>query len=121
MCDFFSRVLFFPIFKSDSVDFYFFRFRFGPRFPPMNKAYSTSLLEIGSQVAEEMGIADIVHKGVYTCLGGPSFETVAELKMLRMVGVDAVGKFYFFSPFYQKRGWKKFETKKKWFLQIIEF
>lgn len=65
--------------------------RFGPRFPPMNKAYSTSLLEIGSQVAEEMGIADIVHKGVYTCLGGPSFETVAELKMLRMVGVDAVG------------------------------
>ncbi|XP_051174611.1 purine nucleoside phosphorylase-like isoform X3 [Leptopilina boulardi] len=65
--------------------------RFGPRFPPMNKAYSTTLMDIGSQVAEEMGIADIVHKGVYTCLGGPSFETVAELKMLRMVGVDAVG------------------------------
>ncbi|XP_076247245.1 purine nucleoside phosphorylase isoform X2 [Calliopsis andreniformis] len=65
--------------------------RFGPRFPPMNKAYNTNLLEIGQQVAEEMGICDIVHKGVYTCLGGPNFETVAELKMLRMVGVDAVG------------------------------
>lgn len=65
--------------------------RFGPRFPPMNKAYNKTLLEIGSQVADEMGIADIVHKGVYTCLGGPSFETVAELKMLRMMGVDAVG------------------------------
>ncbi|XP_033207169.1 purine nucleoside phosphorylase-like isoform X2 [Belonocnema kinseyi] len=65
--------------------------RFGPRFPPMNKAYNKEILEIGSQVAEQMGIGDIVHKGVYTCLGGPSFETVAELKMLRMMGVDAVG------------------------------
>ncbi|XP_076752326.1 purine nucleoside phosphorylase isoform X2 [Xylocopa sonorina] len=65
--------------------------RFGPRFPPMNKAYNIQLLETGQQVAEEMGISDIVHKGVYTCLGGPNFETVAELKMLRMIGVDAVG------------------------------
>ncbi|XP_076684774.1 purine nucleoside phosphorylase isoform X2 [Andrena cerasifolii] len=65
--------------------------RFGPRFPPMNKAYSDELLEMGDQVAREMGISDFVHKGVYTCLGGPNFETVAELKMLRMVGVDAVG------------------------------
>ncbi|XP_029676655.1 purine nucleoside phosphorylase isoform X2 [Formica exsecta] len=65
--------------------------RFGPRFPPMNRAYNTELIEIGRQVAEEMGIGDFVHKGVYTCLGGPNFETVAELKMLRMVGVDAVG------------------------------
>ncbi|XP_078038771.1 purine nucleoside phosphorylase [Augochlora pura] len=65
--------------------------RFGPRFPPMNKAYNRALLDMGQQVAGEMGIADMVHKGVYTCLGGPNFETVAELKMLRMVGVDAVG------------------------------
>ncbi|XP_044001272.1 purine nucleoside phosphorylase-like isoform X2 [Aphidius gifuensis] len=65
--------------------------RFGPRFPPMNKAYNKQLLEVGTQVAEEMGISDIIHKGVYTCLGGPNFETVAELKMLSMVGVDAVG------------------------------
>ncbi|XP_050461052.1 purine nucleoside phosphorylase isoform X2 [Cataglyphis hispanica] len=65
--------------------------RFGPRFPPMNKAYNAELIKIGRQVAEDMGISDIVHKGVYTCLGGPNFETVAELKMLRMVGVDAVG------------------------------
>ncbi|EFN84296.1 Purine nucleoside phosphorylase [Harpegnathos saltator] len=65
--------------------------RFGPRFPPMNKAYNVTLRDIGAQVAEEMGISDIVHRGVYTCLGGPNFETVAELKMLRMVGVDAVG------------------------------
>ncbi|KAK2587696.1 hypothetical protein KPH14_003812 [Odynerus spinipes] len=65
--------------------------RFGPRFPPMNKAYNTELIKVGEQVAQEMGVSDIVHKGVYTCLGGPNFETVAELKMLRMVGVDAVG------------------------------
>ncbi|XP_031825947.1 purine nucleoside phosphorylase isoform X2 [Nomia melanderi] len=65
--------------------------RFGPRFPPMNKAYDKMLLGVGQEVAKEMGIGDIVHEGVYTCLGGPNFETVAELKMLRMVGVDAVG------------------------------
>lgn len=62
----------------------------------MNKAYDNRLLEIGQEVAEEMGIGDIVHKGVYTCLGGPNFETVAELKMLRMVGVDAVGWLFSF-------------------------
>lgn len=61
----------------------------------MNKAYDRELLKVGREVAEEMGISDIVHKGVYTCLGGPSFETVAELKMLRMIGVDAVGTFIY--------------------------
>lgn len=65
--------------------------RFGPRFPPMNQAYNAELLETGLKIAKEMKIDDIVHKGVYTCLGGPNFETVAELKMLRMAGVDAVG------------------------------
>lgn len=58
----------------------------------MNKAYNAFLLEIGEQVADEMGIKDTVHRGVYTCLGGPNFETVAELRMLRMIGVDAVGQ-----------------------------
>lgn len=57
----------------------------------MSKAYDTNILQIGQQVAEEMGISNLVHKGVYTCLGGPNFETVAELRMLKMVGVDAVG------------------------------
>ncbi|XP_017767483.1 PREDICTED: purine nucleoside phosphorylase isoform X1 [Eufriesea mexicana] len=65
--------------------------RFGPRFPPMSKAYDKDILQIGQQVAEEMGISNLVHKGVYTCLGGPNFETVAELRMLKMIGVDAVG------------------------------
>lgn len=59
----------------------------------MSKAYNKQLLKIGSEIAEEMGINDKVHTGVYTCLGGPNYETVAELRMLRMLGVDAVGKF----------------------------
>ncbi len=33
-----------------------------------------------------------LHEGVYAMLGGPNFETVAELRMLRICGIDAVGK-----------------------------
>lgn len=38
-----------------------------------------------------MNIDEQIHEGVYTCLGGPNYETVAELKMLKTLGVDAVG------------------------------
>lgn len=65
--------------------------RFGPRFPPMNKAYDRKLTNYAFQIAKEMGIENDVHEGVYTCLGGPNYETVAELKMLKILGVDAVG------------------------------
>ena len=37
-----------------------------------------------------------LHEGVYAMLGGPNFETVAELRMLKICGVDAVGKFFFY-------------------------
>lgn len=43
------------------------------------------------QVAKDLNIENIVREGTYTCLGGPNFETVAELKMLQMLGVDTVG------------------------------
>jgi len=36
-----------------------------------------------------------LHEGVYAMLGGPNFETVAELKMLKVCGVDAIGKRHF--------------------------
>lgn len=65
--------------------------RFGPRFPPMNKAYDRQMTEYAFQIARELGIEKDMHEGVYTCLGGPNYETVAELKMLKILGVDAVG------------------------------
>lgn len=65
--------------------------RFGPRFPPMNKAYDKELLSNVKKIAVEIGLDDGLHEGVYACLGGPNFETVAELRMLKMLGVDAVG------------------------------
>lgn len=65
--------------------------RFGPRFPPMNRAYCTDLIEKAKKIGEDLGIGHHIREGVYTCLGGPNFETVAELKMLHMLGVDAVG------------------------------
>lgn len=65
--------------------------RFGPRFPPMNKAYDIRMKQHALDIAKDLGISDQVHEGVYTCLGGPNYETVAELKMLKILGVDCVG------------------------------
>jgi len=61
----------------------------GPRFPDMSQAYDRTLCDLARQVAREAGIP--LHEGVYVCLAGPSFETPADLRFLRAVGVDAVG------------------------------
>ena len=61
----------------------------GPRFPDMGFAYDRELGEISRQVAKENGIA--LQEGVYVCLAGPSFETPADLRFLKAIGVDAVG------------------------------
>lgn len=66
--------------------------RFGPRFPAINRAYDVNVRRFAKQVAAEMKINDIVHEGVYSVVGGPSFETIAEIRMLAALGVDAVGK-----------------------------
>ncbi|CAH1985583.1 unnamed protein product [Acanthoscelides obtectus] len=65
--------------------------RFGPRFPPMNKAYDRDVIKAARNIAKDLGLEKNIHEGVYTCLGGPNFETVAELKMLKMLGADTVG------------------------------
>lgn len=65
--------------------------RFGLRFPPMNQAYDAKLIALAKQVGKELGMEKNLHEGVYTCLGGPNYETVAELRMLKILGVDAVG------------------------------
>ncbi len=61
----------------------------GPRFPDMSEAYDRSLRAVALRVAGELGIA--LCQGVYIGLGGPNFETPADLRFLRMIGVDAVG------------------------------
>jgi purine-nucleoside phosphorylase len=62
---------------------------FGPRFPDMSQAYDRQLCQVARTVAAEKQIR--LHEGVYVCLAGPSFETPADLRFLRMIGADAVG------------------------------
>jgi purine-nucleoside phosphorylase len=61
----------------------------GPRFPDMGQAYDRELGELARQSAKEFGIT--LREGVYVCLAGPSFETPADLRFLKAIGVDAVG------------------------------
>jgi purine-nucleoside phosphorylase len=61
----------------------------GPRFVGMVHTYDRELRELAHQVAIENEIT--LHEGVYVCLSGPNFETPAEIRMLRMIGGDAVG------------------------------
>lgn len=61
----------------------------GNRFVPMNGAYDPALIEAAKKNAREMNIA--LQEGVYTAVGGPNYETVAELRCLRLMGVDSVG------------------------------
>jgi purine-nucleoside phosphorylase len=61
----------------------------GPRFPAMNNAYDKQLRRLTLEVARERGID--LKQGVYAGLGGPTFETPAEIRFLRMAGADACG------------------------------
>merc|ERR1711963_911562 len=65
--------------------------RFGPRFFPCNDIYNTDYRKMARRVAKELNLEGIVRQGVYAMVGGPNYETVAELKMLRELGVDSVG------------------------------
>jgi purine-nucleoside phosphorylase len=61
----------------------------GSRFVDMSQAYDLELREMALRVAKDLGFP--LRQGVYICLAGPSFETPADLKFLRLIGVDAVG------------------------------
>jgi purine-nucleoside phosphorylase len=63
--------------------------RFGPRFPDMTEAYSKRLRQVADEAAAAHGVS-LAH-GVYAALHGPSYETPAEIRYLRTIGVDAVG------------------------------
>lgn len=62
---------------------------FGPRFPDMSQAYDRDLGKLARDVAERNKIK--LKEGVYAGLSGPSFETPADLRFLRLAGADAVG------------------------------
>jgi purine-nucleoside phosphorylase len=63
--------------------------RFGPRFPDMTEVYSRRLRGIADEASMTTGVA--VTHGVYVAMRGPSYETPAEIRYLRTIGVDAVG------------------------------
>lgn len=61
----------------------------GTRFPDMSKIFSDRLIEVLKRVSKESNVN--LCEGVYAQCTGPSFETPAEIKMLRTIGADAVG------------------------------
>jgi purine-nucleoside phosphorylase len=61
----------------------------GPRFPDMSQPYDRILGELARQAASRNKIT--LREGVYAGLSGPSFESPADLRFLRLAGADAVG------------------------------
>ena len=62
---------------------------FGPRFPDLSNAYDKELRAIVKKAAKDIQIE--LQEGVYACMSGPAYETPAEIRMLRILGGDAVG------------------------------
>ncbi|MBA3770076.1 MAG: purine-nucleoside phosphorylase, partial [Blastocatellia bacterium] len=76
--------------------------RFGPRFPDMSAVYDRELQTVASEEAKAISyerfsaglddeLIDFMHWGIYCALSGPTYETPAEIRMLREYGADAVG------------------------------
>lgn len=76
--------------------------RFGARFPDMTQIYDTKFQEIAACQANKMArerfesgktkkLEPLLRRGVYCALSGPTYETPAEIRMLRMLGADVVG------------------------------
>ncbi len=63
--------------------------RFGPRFVNMSEPYSRSMIGKAKEIATQNSIE--VHDGVYLGLQGPTFETLAEYRMVKILGADCVG------------------------------
>jgi purine-nucleoside phosphorylase len=63
--------------------------RLGPRFPDMSRAYAPSLRTLLLESAQRTHVP--LRQGVYAMVAGPSYETPAEIRMLRTLGADAVG------------------------------
>jgi purine-nucleoside phosphorylase len=63
--------------------------RFGPRFLNMSEPYSVKMIAKAKVLAEKFDIK--VQDGIYLGLQGPTFETLAEYKMVKILGADCVG------------------------------
>ena len=63
--------------------------RIGPRFPDLSSAYSPILQQLAREAAKDVAIP--LKEGVYAGVTGPSYETPAEIRMLRSLGAHAVG------------------------------
>lgn len=63
--------------------------RLGPRFPPLAGVYDPGLIKIARAVGEDLDIR--LRRGIYIMLSGPTYETEAEVRLLRLWGGDAVG------------------------------
>lgn len=71
-----------PLFGSNASEI-------GPRFPDMTEVWNAALRKRLHEAAVAEGVN--LEEGVYACLSGPSYETPAEVRMLRALGADAVG------------------------------
>jgi len=63
--------------------------RFGPRFPDLTSVYARRLQDLVIEEAKALGLK--LPRGIYGALAGPSYETPAEIRMLRTLGADVVG------------------------------
>ncbi len=61
----------------------------GPRFPDMTAAYDPAMSAKALAAGKKLGVP--ISEGVYAAMPGPSYETPAEIRMLRALGADAVG------------------------------
>jgi purine-nucleoside phosphorylase len=63
--------------------------RLGARFPDLTEVYSREYIKLAEEAAAEIGLK--LERGVYLALQGPNYETPAEIRMIRILGADAVG------------------------------
>jgi purine-nucleoside phosphorylase len=63
--------------------------RFGPRFVNMSEPYSKKMIAKAQELAQYLNIE--VHEGIYLGLQGPTFETLSEYRMVKILGADCVG------------------------------
>lgn len=65
--------------------------RFGDRFVTMSNAYDTELIHEIADAGVALGLEHCIRKGVYAMVVGPTYETIAEAKALKLLGADAIG------------------------------